>query len=69
MFQNHGPYKVQSSSIVSRLVLDGVELDDDFVILVDDGQDHIVEVELQSSEKPVRDPPVFRHREKPISEI
>jgi cellobiose phosphorylase len=39
---------------VGRLVLDGTELSDDCVTLVDDQQDHEVEVELRPSEIPTQ---------------
>ena len=39
---HHGP-----NATVSRLTLDGAELPDDFVTLLDDGRDHQIEVEMQ----------------------
>ena len=39
-----------AGATVGRLALDGVELSDDFVTLVDDRQEHEVEVELRPSE-------------------
>lgn len=41
---NHGP-----DATVRRLTLDGAELPEDFVTLIDDGQDHQIEVEMQST--------------------
>jgi cyclic beta-1,2-glucan synthetase len=41
---HHGP-----DATVSRLMLDGAELPDDFITLTDDGQDHQIEVEMQST--------------------
>jgi cellobiose phosphorylase len=43
--QNHG-----ADAVVSRMSLDGDELSDDFVTLVDDGRDHKVEVEMWPNE-------------------
>src|SRR4051812_31522072 len=37
------------SATVSRLTIDGADSSDDFVTLIDDGQDHQVEVEMQPS--------------------
>ena len=42
---NHG-----AGATVCRLTLDGAELSDDFITLVDDGQDHEIEVEMRPSE-------------------
>ena len=39
-----------TNATVSRLTLDGAALSDDFVTLIDDGQDHKVEVEMLQSE-------------------
>jgi cellobiose phosphorylase len=41
---NHG-----SGSTTCRLTLDGTELSDDFITLVDDGQDHDIDVTMQPS--------------------
>jgi hypothetical protein len=38
--------------VVGRLVLDGAELSDDFVTLIDDRQDHQIEVAIHPSETP-----------------
>ena len=43
--RNHG-----ADTSVGRLVLDGAELLDDLIPLVDDGQDHQVEIEMLPSE-------------------
>jgi cyclic beta-1,2-glucan synthetase len=39
---HHGP-----NATVSRLTLDGAEQSDDFITLIDDGQDHQIEVEMR----------------------
>jgi cellobiose phosphorylase len=42
---NHG-----AGAVVCRVALDGVQLSDDFVTLVDDGRDHEIELEMRPSE-------------------
>ena len=39
-----------AGATVCRIALDGVELSDDFILLVDDGRDHEVELEMRPSE-------------------
>ncbi len=39
-----------ANSTVTRLSLDGTELPNDFVTLVDDGRDHAIEVDMHSTE-------------------
>lgn len=43
--RNSGP-----GAALARLVLDGLELSDDFITLVDDRRDHQIEVEIQASD-------------------
>jgi cellobiose phosphorylase len=48
------------TGVVGRLMLDGTELSDDFVTLIDDRQDHQIEVEMRPSESvahPIRSAP------------
>ena len=42
---NHG-----GGAAVGHIALDGVELSDDFITLVDDGRDHEIDIELRPSE-------------------
>ena len=45
---------------VGRLVLDGAELSDDFVVLVDDRQEHHVEMELCPGDVPTQPGPIVK---------
>jgi cellobiose phosphorylase len=46
--------KAAAGGTVGRLVLDGTEISDDFLTLVDDRQDHEIQVEMHPGEVPTQ---------------